>query len=200
MLGEAITITRDAAQLTITSKIHISKRYLKYLTKKFLKKQLLRDYIRVIARTKNGYFLRYFVSTSTYSSSSSSDERAWCVVAADDTTETQLEPACIRAAARDELLAGVRGSCYFDRGFGGSSSILCLDVALLLCRTSTTRRRLRRRTKELHSPSIASILVGAAPSALLRSSLRVPYVAIAPRTIRRDGPSRKRASRVCGMS
>lgn len=31
-----------------------------YLTKKFLKKQLLRDYIRVIARTKNGYFLRYF--------------------------------------------------------------------------------------------------------------------------------------------
>lgn len=31
-----------------------------YLTKKFLKKQLLRDYIRVIARGKNGYFLRYF--------------------------------------------------------------------------------------------------------------------------------------------
>lgn len=31
-----------------------------YLTKKFLKKQLLRDYIRVIARTKSGYFLRYF--------------------------------------------------------------------------------------------------------------------------------------------
>jgi len=60
VLGEAIQITRDAAQLTITSKIHISKRYLKYLTKKFLKKQLLRDYIRVIARSKNGYFLRYF--------------------------------------------------------------------------------------------------------------------------------------------
>jgi large subunit ribosomal protein L22e len=60
VLGDAITITRDASQLTVTSKIHISKRYLKYLTKKFLKKQLLRDYIRVIARTKNGYFLRYF--------------------------------------------------------------------------------------------------------------------------------------------
>ena len=110
MLGEAIAITREASQLTVTSKIHISKRYLKvhnkreqheqragcrrtavcrhqtmqsalvhsthraalscvfvrssslsqYLTKKFLKKQLLRDYIRVIARSKNGYFLRYF--------------------------------------------------------------------------------------------------------------------------------------------
>jgi hypothetical protein len=34
--------------------------FCQYLTKKFLKKQLLRDYIRVIARTKNGYFLRYF--------------------------------------------------------------------------------------------------------------------------------------------
>jgi hypothetical protein len=31
-----------------------------YLAKKFLKKQQLRDYIRVIAKTKNGYFLRYF--------------------------------------------------------------------------------------------------------------------------------------------
>ena len=30
-----------------------------YLTKKFLKKQHLRDYIRVIARQK-GYYLRYF--------------------------------------------------------------------------------------------------------------------------------------------
>jgi large subunit ribosomal protein L22e len=31
-----------------------------YLTKKFLKQQQLRDYIRVIARAKGGYFLRYF--------------------------------------------------------------------------------------------------------------------------------------------
>lgn len=62
VLGDAIAIVRDASQLTVTSKVHISKRYLKYLTKKFLKKQLLRDYIRVIARSKNGYFLRYFVS------------------------------------------------------------------------------------------------------------------------------------------
>ncbi len=29
VLGEAIQITREAAQLTVTSKVHISKRYLK---------------------------------------------------------------------------------------------------------------------------------------------------------------------------
>ena len=35
-------------------------RYLKYLTKKFLKKNNLRDYIRVVATNKSNYELRYF--------------------------------------------------------------------------------------------------------------------------------------------
>ncbi len=35
-------------------------RYLKYLTKKFLKKNKLRDWLRVIANTKDSYELRYF--------------------------------------------------------------------------------------------------------------------------------------------
>ena len=35
-------------------------RYLKYLTKKFLKKNNLRDYIRVVATSKTNYELRYF--------------------------------------------------------------------------------------------------------------------------------------------
>ena len=35
-------------------------RYLKYLTKKFLKKNNLRDYIRVVANSTVGYELRYF--------------------------------------------------------------------------------------------------------------------------------------------
>ena len=34
-------------------------RYLKYLTKKFLKKNQLRDYIRVVANNKTSYELRY---------------------------------------------------------------------------------------------------------------------------------------------
>lgn len=40
--------------------LSLSPRYLKYLTKKFLKKNNLRDYIRVVANTKTTYELRYF--------------------------------------------------------------------------------------------------------------------------------------------
>ena len=35
-------------------------RYLKYLTKKFLKKNLLRDYLRVVAANKGQYDIRYY--------------------------------------------------------------------------------------------------------------------------------------------
>lgn len=38
----------------------ISLRYLKYLTKKYLKKNNLRDWLRVVANTKESYELRYF--------------------------------------------------------------------------------------------------------------------------------------------
>lgn len=34
--------------------------YMKYLTKKFLKKHELRDWLRVIANSKDAYELRYF--------------------------------------------------------------------------------------------------------------------------------------------
>eukprot|EP00310_Coccolithus_braarudii_P014917 CAMPEP_0183351236 /NCGR_PEP_ID=MMETSP0164_2-20130417/23440_1 /TAXON_ID=221442 /ORGANISM="Coccolithus pelagicus ssp braarudi, Strain PLY182g" /LENGTH=124 /DNA_ID=CAMNT_0025523355 /DNA_START=35 /DNA_END=409 /DNA_ORIENTATION=- len=60
-LGESVSIERDTSNVTVTVKgIQFSKRYIKYLTKKFLKKQQLRDYIRVISDSKNAYDLRYF--------------------------------------------------------------------------------------------------------------------------------------------
>jgi len=60
-LGEAIAIQRTGSTVNVTvNKSDFSKRYLKYLTKKFLKRQLLRDYIRVIARSRDSYFLKYF--------------------------------------------------------------------------------------------------------------------------------------------
>mmetsp|Transcript_32713 Transcript_32713/g.32422 ORF Transcript_32713/g.32422 Transcript_32713/m.32422 type:complete len:144 (+) Transcript_32713:24-455(+) len=59
-IGEAVSITREGNSIIVTNKIAFSKRYLKYLTKKFLKKQSLRDYIRVIARNPKSYYLRYF--------------------------------------------------------------------------------------------------------------------------------------------
>lgn len=44
----------------MTSNIPFSKRYLKYLTKKFLKKNQLRDYLRVIATAKDVYQLKFY--------------------------------------------------------------------------------------------------------------------------------------------
>lgn len=43
----------------LTCKIILYFRYLKYLTKKFLKKNQLRDYVRVVANNKVSYELRY---------------------------------------------------------------------------------------------------------------------------------------------
>ncbi|XP_078445227.1 large ribosomal subunit protein eL22z-like [Wolffia australiana] len=61
-LGESVTVSRDKNKITVTSDGHFSKRYLKYLTKKYLKKHNVRDWLRVIASNKdrNVYELRYF--------------------------------------------------------------------------------------------------------------------------------------------
>jgi len=59
-LGEKVTISRDKAKICITAEAPLSKRYLKYLSKKYLKMQQLRDFLRVVAPNKSGYELRYF--------------------------------------------------------------------------------------------------------------------------------------------
>ena len=62
-LGAAVKVERDGAKISVTSAEH-PKRYIKYLAKKYLKQQSLRDYIHVIAvnkkESKGGYELRYF--------------------------------------------------------------------------------------------------------------------------------------------
>ena len=57
-----VSITRDRTKLTVASPadLKFSKRQLKYLSKRYLKKQQLRDYLRVVAASKNSYELRYF--------------------------------------------------------------------------------------------------------------------------------------------
>lgn len=62
LTDDLMTVTKDKTKITVTSEIPISKRYLKYLTKKFLKKHNVRDWLRVIASNKdrNVYELRYF--------------------------------------------------------------------------------------------------------------------------------------------
>ncbi|CAH1259407.1 RPL22 [Branchiostoma lanceolatum] len=55
-----VSIERNKSKISVQSEIPFSKRYLKYLTKKYLKKNNLRDWLRVVASTKEQYELRYF--------------------------------------------------------------------------------------------------------------------------------------------
>eukprot|EP00182_Erythrolobus_australicus_P004895 CAMPEP_0185841512 /NCGR_PEP_ID=MMETSP1353-20130828/17932_1 /TAXON_ID=1077150 /ORGANISM="Erythrolobus australicus, Strain CCMP3124" /LENGTH=128 /DNA_ID=CAMNT_0028540991 /DNA_START=546 /DNA_END=932 /DNA_ORIENTATION=- len=59
-LSNAVSVSRGTDSITIDASVEFSKRYLKYLTKKYLKKQQLRDWLRVVADGKNSYELRYF--------------------------------------------------------------------------------------------------------------------------------------------
>ncbi|KIY95075.1 60S ribosomal protein L22-2 [Monoraphidium neglectum] len=62
VLGDSVKVSHDKSKVTVTSEAHMSKRYVKYLTKKFLKKHNVRDWLRVIASNKDRsvYELRYF--------------------------------------------------------------------------------------------------------------------------------------------
>merc|ERR1712166_1318159 len=59
-LGDKIQVSREKAKINVSAEAPFSKRYLKYLSKKYLKKQQLRDFLRVVAPTKTSYELRYF--------------------------------------------------------------------------------------------------------------------------------------------
>merc|ERR1711982_190287 len=58
--GSNVAIEKQKSKLSLTSDVPFSKRYLKYLTKKYLKKNNLRYWLRVVATTKDSYELRYF--------------------------------------------------------------------------------------------------------------------------------------------
>ena len=61
-----VVISRDRTKITVASpeSLGFSKRQLKYLSKRYLKKQQLRDYLRVIASSKNSYELKYYQITA----------------------------------------------------------------------------------------------------------------------------------------
>lgn len=58
-LANTVTVSKDKNNVVVESKVDFSKRYLKYLTKKYLKKQQMREYLRVVATNKSTYELRY---------------------------------------------------------------------------------------------------------------------------------------------
>ena len=47
-------------KINVQTTIPFSKRYLKYLTKKYLKRSQLRDWLRVVATSKNGFEIKFF--------------------------------------------------------------------------------------------------------------------------------------------
>merc|ERR1712110_1200584 len=59
-LGNNVAVTNTKTKVTVSADIPFSKRYLKYLTKRYLKKNNLREWLRVVAKDKPSYTLKYF--------------------------------------------------------------------------------------------------------------------------------------------
>uniref|UniRef100_A0A7S1QJ69 Large ribosomal subunit protein eL22 n=1 Tax=Neobodo designis TaxID=312471 RepID=A0A7S1QJ69_NEODS len=59
-LGDKVKITQENNVVTVATTMAYRKRYVKYLTKKFLKKKNLRDWLRILATGKGEYTLKYF--------------------------------------------------------------------------------------------------------------------------------------------
>eukprot|EP01064_Diplonema_japonicum_P019096 TRINITY_DN277_c1_g1_i1.p2 TRINITY_DN277_c1_g1~~TRINITY_DN277_c1_g1_i1.p2 ORF type:complete len:136 (+),score=57.75 TRINITY_DN277_c1_g1_i1:65-472(+) len=60
-LGDKVKIAKDDKAVNVSVfKVLFAKRYLKFLTRKFLKKEKLRDYIRPVSTGKHDYQLRYY--------------------------------------------------------------------------------------------------------------------------------------------
>lgn len=60
-LGETILINQSGdGKIEVVAHQEFSGRYLKYLTKKYLKKQQLRDWIRVVSTSTGNYELRFY--------------------------------------------------------------------------------------------------------------------------------------------
>eukprot|EP01147_Barroeca_monosierra_P006336 gene6336-9264_t len=65
-LAGVVKVSVTGSKVTVSTKQHFSKRYVKYLTKKFLKRTKvskdisLREYLRVVASNPTTYEVRYF--------------------------------------------------------------------------------------------------------------------------------------------
>ena len=59
-LGESVKVNSDDKRITVKADIGFSKRYLKYLTKKYLKKNSLREFLYVVAANQSSYQIKYF--------------------------------------------------------------------------------------------------------------------------------------------
>ena len=78
MLGDSIKVEATKNKVIVTTSVPMAKRYIKYLTKKFLKKHQVRDWLRVLASDtkgeRNTYELRYFKLNEESGDEESDDE------------------------------------------------------------------------------------------------------------------------------
>ena len=73
--GEILTIKQiPGGKIEIVSHQDFSGRYLKYLTKKHLKKQQARDWLRLVSTSRGTYQLRYFGLASQADEEEEDDE------------------------------------------------------------------------------------------------------------------------------
>ena len=60
-LGDNVQVSQIGdGKVEVVAHLAFSGRYIKYLTKKFLKKQQLRDWLRVVSTSKGVYEIRFF--------------------------------------------------------------------------------------------------------------------------------------------
>ena len=59
-LGTKVSLAREKSKLVVTAEMPFSKRYLKYLTKKYIKKIHLSNFVHVVATSKGAYEVKLF--------------------------------------------------------------------------------------------------------------------------------------------
>ncbi len=62
-LGSKVSLSVEKAKLVVSAELPFSKRYLKYLSKKFLQKTELRNFVHLVATSKGAYEMKFFKSS-----------------------------------------------------------------------------------------------------------------------------------------
>jgi hypothetical protein len=58
-LTDVLSVTSSGAKITVDASVHFSKRALKYLSKKFIKRISMSEYLKVVATAPNTYELKF---------------------------------------------------------------------------------------------------------------------------------------------
>ena len=64
-LADHVELSIEKSKVKVVASVKFSKRYLKYLTKKFLKKKDIVEFLRLVAVDKNSYKIKYVNQDAT---------------------------------------------------------------------------------------------------------------------------------------